>query len=690
MDQLQSDLASRALASGLVTRQQLDDCRARLGQSDDERRLIELLVGRSILTRWHVAQLRAGRSGGFHLKQYRLQEPLGVGGMGQVFRALDTQLGRQVAVKVLPAKAATPEAVGRFRREALAALQMQHENIVQTFELGQQGASHFLVMELVEGSNLRQYLARQGVLSVRATARIGYEVALALEHARGRGIVHRDIKPSNIMLTRQGRVKLADLGLAKFFGDTENLAAEITRTGQLMGTIDYLAPEQAADSRRADTRSDVYSLGCTLYECLTGHAPFADESAVQKILSHRERLPDPIVVRNPKVPLLFSDLIEKRMLPKRPEDRFQTPAELALALQSWAVESGGATGEPSAWAGLSNLLNEVAQAEQVASGGSTGKHALGTLPAGKRKRHHQQSDLWRGPLGWALLLVLAILLAAFLLPHRGRAPGSGGIADAPAPPPIVPSSPDATPTAPSVTSGGPSPAARPTPGAGVDDTADTVDPKRKPPNWSQSSQEEPPSGSPVTPAVPYERVPASDRRAARSTAAEPRVGGPPPRPELELGAIALFDGQSLQGFKSRGTKQIQDEVLTLRKAKIESLKQYGRFKLSITFRLRGSATAELRMGRFFNVSIGQDKLTVDGKSRGQKAHASLALVPEQWQSVHFEGSERGLSVSLVAPASSFPNRQNAFLPDGSRSSQLSIEVSEGDLEISDLRIEHYR
>jgi hypothetical protein len=220
-------------------------------------------------------------------------------------------------------------------------LQLHHKHIVRCFELGQHGQTHFLVMELVEGATLKDYIAKQGQLSVQETARIGHETALALEHAWQQQIVHRDIKPSNILLTRDHHVKLADLGLAKFFGaggdDAERMT---TRTGMLLGTIDYLAPEQAEDAKRADIRSDIYSLGCTLYHCLTGEPPFAAGTELQKILAHREETPTPIPQRNPRVDNLFADIIELNMLAKRPEDRYQTPTELAAALEPWI---GGAS-----------------------------------------------------------------------------------------------------------------------------------------------------------------------------------------------------------------------------------------------------------------------------------------------------------------------------------------------------------
>lgn len=359
MAQLREEIVSRAVACKLLNEQQIAKCKAGLPADASVEALVAALVKAQALTRWQVKQLQAGKTGTFFISHYKLLDPLGAGGMGQVFRAADLNVPRrQVAVKILPRQTATPAAVSRFRREGAAALQLQHDHIVRCFELGQHGDIPFLVMELVDGATLKDYIARQGQLSVEETARIGYEVSLALEHARQQQIVHRDIKPSNILLTRDSRVRLADLGLAKFFGAQGEAQSVATQTGMLLGTLDYLAPEQAEDAKRADTRSDIYSLGCTLYHCLTGQPPFATGTEVQKIMAHREQLPVPIAERNKSVENLFADIIEKRMLAKRPEDRYQTPAELAAALEPW-LDSANRTFN------VLDLLEEVVQKDAV-------------------------------------------------------------------------------------------------------------------------------------------------------------------------------------------------------------------------------------------------------------------------------------------------------------------------------------
>ncbi len=198
MPQVETVLGRRALASGLIEAADLARGRAALGDEAGDAKLLEWLVQQGLLTKWQASQLEAGRTQNLALAQYRLLATLGAGGMGSVFRALDTKLHRQVALKVLPPRLATPDAIARFRREALVALQLRHDHVVTSFELAQHGTIHFLAMELVDGPSLSAHLAKKRRLSVREAARIGLEVALALEHAHQQGIIHRDIKPSNI------------------------------------------------------------------------------------------------------------------------------------------------------------------------------------------------------------------------------------------------------------------------------------------------------------------------------------------------------------------------------------------------------------------------------------------------------------------------------------------------------------
>lgn len=399
------------VARGVLREADLARCRAELGETADEPRMLEWLVEHGLLTKWQTVQLKSGRARNLVLDHYKLLAPIGAGGMGTVFRALDCHLGRDVAIKILPPSAATPGAVGRFRREALAALQLRHGHVVASFELGQQGSIHFLVMELVDGPSLSAHLGKKKRLSVQESARIGYEVALALEHARQQGIVHRDIKPSNILLSRQGVVKVADLGLAKFFGPQSVTGGAETRTGQFMGTIDYCSPEQAQDAKRADIRSDIYSLGCTLYHCLTGRPPFAGGTEVERIMAHIELLPAEIRTKNPEVPPAFAELIEKRLLAKQPDERFQTPAEAAEALAPWAAGQQGTN--VNLWAALSGLEDLLEEAALPTLPKAAPRND--TMPQGRNRAVTRQSDRGRPHPKGATLFARPVVCAAIVV-----------------------------------------------------------------------------------------------------------------------------------------------------------------------------------------------------------------------------------------------------------------------------------
>jgi serine/threonine protein kinase len=270
---------------------------------------------------------------GTRVGRYEVVAHLAGGGMGEVYRARDTELGRDVALKVLAGTLADhPAAVERFRREARAAARLSHKNIVTLYDWGQDGDVHFLALEFVDGRDLASRIARKGRLRPAEALAITAQAARALDHAFAQGITHRDVKPGNLLISRRGRrlrVKLADFGLATVAGDE---GFRITRDGSTVGTVDYLAPEQARDSSAADIRSDIYSLGCTLYHMLAGWPPFPDGGLGERVLKHQQVEPPDVRLVNPAVPTPLW-LLLKQMLAKRPGDRFQTPTELLDALR---------------------------------------------------------------------------------------------------------------------------------------------------------------------------------------------------------------------------------------------------------------------------------------------------------------------------------------------------------------------
>ena len=277
---------------------------------------------------------------GTMLGAYRLDSFIGGGGMGAVFRALDTTLDRTVAVKVLAGgQADDEEMLRRFRNEAQSAARLDHENIGRVFAVGSDEGWHYIVFEFIEGQNLRDLVREQGAFPLGRTIDVAVQVADALEHASEREVVHRDIKPSNIVITPAGKARIVDMGLARLHhleGDRD-----LTVSGVTLGTFDYISPEQARDSRTADVRSDLYSLGCTMFFMLTGRPPFADGSMVQKLLRHQQERPPAIESLRPDVPRAFGQILE-RLMEKDPAARYQRPADLVAELIAFADTHGHA------------------------------------------------------------------------------------------------------------------------------------------------------------------------------------------------------------------------------------------------------------------------------------------------------------------------------------------------------------
>ncbi len=275
---------------------------------------------------------------GESIDTFLLDEAIGVGGMGAVFRALDTKLDRQVALKLLPPdQAADAEVVRRFYQEGRSAAQLDHENIARVFSIGQDGPFHYIGFEYIEGETIRQRVESCGPMAVAEVVDVALQIAGALVHASRRGVIHRDIKPSNIILTPQGRAKLVDMGLARRFerGGDHGL----TQSGMTLGTFDYISPEQARDPRDVDVRSDLYSLGCTMFHMLTGRPPFPGGTVLQKLIQHREESPVDVRTLNPDVPAELAAVIA-RLMAKERERRFQGPEQLARELLTLAAALG--------------------------------------------------------------------------------------------------------------------------------------------------------------------------------------------------------------------------------------------------------------------------------------------------------------------------------------------------------------
>ncbi len=306
----------------------------RPGVPDDPQKLAAVLVRDGLLTYFQADQLLQGKWKRFFIGKYKVLERVGTGGMGQVFLCEHKLMRRRVAVKVLPAaKAQDASSLDRFQREARAVAALDHPNIVRAYDIDQDDGLHFLVMEYVDGTSLHDLVRKFGPLDPLRACHYVYGAAVGLEHAHEMGLIHRDIKPGNILVNRSGVVKVLDMGLARFFNDDED---QLTRKydENILGTADYLAPEQAIDSHSVDIRADLYSLGGTFYYLLTGQPPFPEGTVAQKLLWHQTRDPAPVRSVRPQVPEEVAAVVA-RMMAKDPARRYQTPAEVMAALAVW-------------------------------------------------------------------------------------------------------------------------------------------------------------------------------------------------------------------------------------------------------------------------------------------------------------------------------------------------------------------
>jgi serine/threonine protein kinase len=327
-----------ACKSGLLDAAHLRDYFQRRGETvtppETPRAMADLLVGGNLVTRYQAEQLLRGKWRNFLLGgKYLVLGPLGSGGMGQVYLCEHKVMRRRVAVKVLPDRSGDPAALQRFHREARAVAQLNHPNIVGGYDIDRDGQLHFLVMEYIDGSTLHTVVRRAGPMDPLRAAHYVRQAAAGLQHAHEAGLVHRDVKPSNLLLDRSGWVKVLDLGLARFFHEEADDISRRHAEGPI-GTLDYMAPEQALDSHQADIRADIYGLGATFYFLLAGHSPFRSESSLRKLICHQFEQPKPIRELRPEVPEGMAAVIE-RMTAKSPAERYQTPAEVVEALAPW-------------------------------------------------------------------------------------------------------------------------------------------------------------------------------------------------------------------------------------------------------------------------------------------------------------------------------------------------------------------
>lgn len=304
--------------------------------------LLSKLVSDGHITKYQAEKFKAGKASDIYFGDYVVIDKLGQGGMGTVLLAKHRRMDRKVAIKVLPVTVLeSKDAVARFFQEVKVAAQLTHPSIVHAYDAGEHHGFHYLVMEYVEGHDLAEVLQTLGPIPASLAMDYINQAAAGLEYAHRKGIVHRDIKPSNLLLDGEGNIKILDMGLARIGGTFDQEASQhLTTTGQVMGTVEYMSPEQAEDTRQADARSDIYSLGCTLYRLLTGRGPYSRDTVVKTILAHRDA-PIPAIDTGNPMDRGINQLFQK-MVAKDPTQRYQSTTMLIEAIRQ--IEEGQYSG----------------------------------------------------------------------------------------------------------------------------------------------------------------------------------------------------------------------------------------------------------------------------------------------------------------------------------------------------------
>lgn len=422
--------------SGIVAEDRLKEELGKISQKAAGRKLevtelAQHLVDSGLITQWHTEKLLAGKYKGFFLGKFKLQRHLGTGGMSSVYLARHKISDQLRAIKVLPRKKVSDKSyLDRFYLEARAAASLNHPNVVRIYDICNEANTHFMVMEYVEGEDLYEIVTKNGPLEFENAARYIAQAAEGLTHAHHRELVHRDIKPANLLRTPDGDIKILDLGLALVNqDDAESLT--VLYNEKVMGTADYLSPEQAVNSHEVDLRADIYSLGCTLYFLLTGHPPFPKGTLAQRIAMHQTKEPANIRDSRPDCPEALVEICQK-MMKKSADERYQTCHEVKSVLlklvRSGALERTPTTGSdsnshPNAMGGIStkdgsedsegfDLGLEIGSTKKTRSSETL---KPGKMPSIRRKQKPPPKWLLPTVIVFMFVTLVAVLTIAFML-----------------------------------------------------------------------------------------------------------------------------------------------------------------------------------------------------------------------------------------------------------------------------------
>ncbi|QVL31468.1 protein kinase [Telmatocola sphagniphila] len=393
------------------------------------------LITSGLLTEFHVKNMLKGRYKGFVVGKFKVMQPLGSGGMGTVYLCKHTTMNHNVAMKILPAKSTNDQvSVERFFREARAAAGLNHPNLVRAHDIDRQDNFYYLVMDYVEGVSLHDLVSKKGPLDPVRAAHYIAQAALGLQYIHNSGLAHRDIKPGNLLIDRDGTLRILDLGLARYLDDrADKLTKNLDEQG-ILGTADYISPEQAIESHNVDNRTDIYSLGATFYFILAGRAPFDGASSVQKLLYHQTHEPVKLETLRAEIPTAMADIVRK-MMAKNPDDRFQTPEEVALALEPWTstpidppsmeeipyLGGGSSSGEPTGNGIHSTSNGSPVSSVSMASRRFPKSNGSARYSTGSLRKTQTKSDKKTGIYAIGGGVILALVIALFyVISNRGN------------------------------------------------------------------------------------------------------------------------------------------------------------------------------------------------------------------------------------------------------------------------------